>query len=290
MRLVTLLTGLSADTVRAWERRYAAVKPARTGGNTRRYSSAQLRRLLLLREATRRGHSIGSIASLSDAALDELVASDRPGIDVLVNLAARQPEEVHQLCDAYIGSLARFDTREGFDILRQAAAVLERRFFVEEVLVHVMADVKRKWTSAVGASQQQVFLHHLHALVQCVVPSVQTGRSVLGSPSVPVADFRASNRARVLVGTSPIRPKEAEALAAAFLVAGTSAECIYVGATDEQRWAMEMSGAEAMVWVSDRPMVDEPPGIFTFDPDSPRAMLRNWVDLEEMVKRLSRAA
>jgi DNA-binding transcriptional MerR regulator len=38
MRVVTRMTGLSADVVRVWERRYAAITPDRTDGNARRYS------------------------------------------------------------------------------------------------------------------------------------------------------------------------------------------------------------------------------------------------------------
>ena len=45
MRVVTRLTGLTADTIRVWERRYGAVRPERTQGNVRRYSSSEIRRL-----------------------------------------------------------------------------------------------------------------------------------------------------------------------------------------------------------------------------------------------------
>ena len=59
MRVVSRLSGLTADTIRVWERRYQAVSPERTGGNKRRYSGSQVRRLVLLRRATELGHSIG---------------------------------------------------------------------------------------------------------------------------------------------------------------------------------------------------------------------------------------
>lgn len=75
MRLVTRLTGLSADTIRAWERRYAAIEPRRSAGNTRRFSAEDVRRLVLLRDATARGHSISSIAKLSIDELERLVGS-----------------------------------------------------------------------------------------------------------------------------------------------------------------------------------------------------------------------
>ena len=73
MRVVVRLTGLSADTLRAWERRYAAIAPGRTVGNARRYTEAQVRRLELLREAVSRGHAIGDVVELDDAAIAQLV-------------------------------------------------------------------------------------------------------------------------------------------------------------------------------------------------------------------------
>jgi hypothetical protein len=45
---VVRLTGLGEHTIRAWERRYAAVIPERTPGGTRRYSAADVARLRLL--------------------------------------------------------------------------------------------------------------------------------------------------------------------------------------------------------------------------------------------------
>ena len=37
MRVVARLTGLPADTIRAWEKRYGVVRPSRTDGRARRY-------------------------------------------------------------------------------------------------------------------------------------------------------------------------------------------------------------------------------------------------------------
>ena len=77
MRVVTRLTGLHPDTIRAWERRYDAVIPQRTNGNTRMFSAGDVRRLSILRELVDHGHAIGHIASLSDEALAVLVEEHR---------------------------------------------------------------------------------------------------------------------------------------------------------------------------------------------------------------------
>lgn len=70
-------TGLSTHTIRAWERRYAAVEPERTGGGHRVYTEAQVHRLLLLRRLTEHGHRIGSIAGLPTEELESLLEATR---------------------------------------------------------------------------------------------------------------------------------------------------------------------------------------------------------------------
>src|SRR6185369_15796441 len=77
---VTKLTGLSVDVVRVWDRRYGAVRPARSGGGTRLYSDADILRLRRLRPAVDGAHSISQAARLSEGELDELIADSQPSI------------------------------------------------------------------------------------------------------------------------------------------------------------------------------------------------------------------
>ncbi|HEY3674733.1 MAG TPA: MerR family transcriptional regulator [Candidatus Tumulicola sp.] len=74
---VSRLTHLTADTIRAWEKRYAAVRPARRPGGQRLFSDDDVSRLTLLREAVGAGESISNIARLPTGALRELVRFDR---------------------------------------------------------------------------------------------------------------------------------------------------------------------------------------------------------------------
>jgi DNA-binding transcriptional MerR regulator len=55
---VARLTGLSPHVLRAWERRYGAVRPLRTPGGTRLYRESDVARLRQLRAAVQAGHSI----------------------------------------------------------------------------------------------------------------------------------------------------------------------------------------------------------------------------------------
>ena len=62
---VSKLTGISADTLRIWERRYAAVVPVRTEAGGRIYSTDDVSRLKIMKSLVDGGDSIGTVATLS---------------------------------------------------------------------------------------------------------------------------------------------------------------------------------------------------------------------------------
>ena len=79
MRVVTRMTGLSAERLRAWETRHRAVMPLRTDGGSRRYTETDVERLLLLRKATEAGHRIGDLAALELDSLRERFGGEEAG-------------------------------------------------------------------------------------------------------------------------------------------------------------------------------------------------------------------
>jgi DNA-binding transcriptional MerR regulator/methylmalonyl-CoA mutase cobalamin-binding subunit len=76
IRVVAHRTGLTPSALRAWERRYGAVVPRRSGGGQRLYSDADVRRLSLLRRVTEAGRSISQVAELREPELLALVEAD----------------------------------------------------------------------------------------------------------------------------------------------------------------------------------------------------------------------
>src|SRR5262245_17972961 len=79
---VTKLTGLSADVVRVWERRYGAVRPVRSDAGTRLYSDADVSRLRRLRQAIEKGHSISQAAKLTEAELDAVISDSEKATQI----------------------------------------------------------------------------------------------------------------------------------------------------------------------------------------------------------------
>jgi MerR family transcriptional regulator, light-induced transcriptional regulator len=75
---VAQMLGMPVTTLRVWERRYGVCEAPMSGGGHRRYSMADVERLLMMRKLTQAGHAIGSIAMLDAAAL--LQITRRAGI------------------------------------------------------------------------------------------------------------------------------------------------------------------------------------------------------------------
>jgi len=67
--------GMPVATLRIWEQRHRAVRPATAPSGHRLYSPADVTRLLLLRRLTAEGHAIGSIAGLDTGQLRRLAVS-----------------------------------------------------------------------------------------------------------------------------------------------------------------------------------------------------------------------
>jgi DNA-binding transcriptional MerR regulator len=66
---VAKLTGISTDTIRAWERRYGVVQPNRGENNNRCYTEAHVSKLISVKRLVDAGQAIGTICKLSEDAL-----------------------------------------------------------------------------------------------------------------------------------------------------------------------------------------------------------------------------
>lgn len=70
---VAQMLGMPVTTLRVWERRYGVCEAPISGGGHRRYSMADVERLLMVRKLTQAGHAIGSIAMLDSVALSQIM-------------------------------------------------------------------------------------------------------------------------------------------------------------------------------------------------------------------------
>ncbi|MBH47765.1 MAG: hypothetical protein CME71_06305 [Halobacteriovorax sp.] len=73
IQLASKISGVGVHTIRAWEKRYQAVTPARNDKGRREYSQKEIERLSLLSELCTLGHSIGQIANTETLELKKLL-------------------------------------------------------------------------------------------------------------------------------------------------------------------------------------------------------------------------
>jgi DNA-binding transcriptional MerR regulator len=137
IRAVAGKSGLSAHTIRAWEKRYGVLAPDRSDTNRRMYKEADIERLVLLRRAVAAGHSIGLIAGLSDEELRHLAGSS----------GSKDPEPVST--SDYLSqcrtAMLELDA-EGFEAaLGRGSAVLGIDGLLAEVVVPLLAELDRGW-------------------------------------------------------------------------------------------------------------------------------------------------
>jgi len=75
---VARLTGISADTLRIWERRYQLVEPQRTEKGGRLYSQDDVTRLTMIKTLVDQGHAISTVANLDSRELSQRLSRARP--------------------------------------------------------------------------------------------------------------------------------------------------------------------------------------------------------------------
>lgn len=194
IQVVTRRTGLSADVVRAWERRHAAIAPARSDGGRRLYSDADVERLRLLARATLGGHTIGQVARLGDAELRRLADAARgAALQGQEAPAASHPAPdgpttpvdgpERRLLGAALASIERYDAVQLDLHLRRAVATLSAGALLESIVVPLAAEMERRVRDGtLRAAQQALGLVGLRRVLDDVI--VTTTWSLAGPPLV----------------------------------------------------------------------------------------------------------
>jgi MerR family transcriptional regulator, light-induced transcriptional regulator len=151
MRVVTRRTGLSADLLRVWEKRYRVVNPARSSGGRRLYSDADIERLRLLYRATLAGRGIGQVAPLSSQALAALVRRDADeertdpnGRVSSADARAVAPATTEYLADAG-RAIERLDAHALEAVLRRAVVALPVATLLDELVAPLLERVGTQW-------------------------------------------------------------------------------------------------------------------------------------------------
>lgn len=139
-------SGLTADAVRAWERRYQAITPGRSDTNQRLYSDDDMERLLLLGQVTRGGRRIGDVARLPLAELRAMASADREAA-LRVGGPPRDgkgaPAAPHLA--ACVDAVRQLDASALETALARASVDLAVPALLERLLLPLMREVGERW-------------------------------------------------------------------------------------------------------------------------------------------------
>ena len=146
MKATTELTGLTAETLRAWERRYGLVAPERDASGRRGYSPQAVERLARLKRLTDRGHAIRHLAALDDAALAALEAH---ATTVPAAGPAASQDPLLDLRKQLLDAAADYRAADFDRTLGVAMATLPLPQLARELLAPLLTDVGERWASGV---------------------------------------------------------------------------------------------------------------------------------------------
>lgn len=233
MQFVARHTGLSPHTIRAWERRYAALSPHRTDANRRLYSPQDVEKLLLLQRAMEQGHTIGQIARFSIPDLQQLVGAEPAPSSPAAEEAVSSDHTYLYLSRCWT-AVRQMDAPALEDLLTRAAAILGITLLVEGVVVPLVLRIGEGWSS--GA------LTPAHEHMASAVLRTFLGRALATFPAPALAPG-------VVVTTPAGQSHELGALMAAVTAAAQGWRCLYLGSNlpaAEIAQAAETWGARAV--------------------------------------------
>jgi methanogenic corrinoid protein MtbC1 len=156
IQVVARRTGLTQDTLRAWEKRYRAVEPERTPTGRRVYSDEDVERLQLLRRATLGGRSIGQVAELPTSELRELVVEDEAQsaerfVPAVRRAGSQTPAAAgaEELLQACLTAVEELDPDALESTLARAHVALSGPALLDQVISPLMEQVGENWRRGV---------------------------------------------------------------------------------------------------------------------------------------------
>lgn len=211
VRAVMARTGLTADVLRAWERRYGAVHPQRTAGGQRLYAEEDVARLVLLRRATQAGHSIGEVARLDRHALEALLEPATPPVP------AQPPSEegVAMLVARAMAAIDRLDAPALDALLRRGVLSMGGTAFVDQAISRLLRAVGDRWHDGTLSPAHE----HLASVVI---------RGVLSW--IMATNTAAPHAPRIVIATPPGELHEFGAMLAAAAASEEGWRAVYLGA------------------------------------------------------------
>ncbi|MGZ5025877.1 MAG: MerR family transcriptional regulator [Methylobacter sp.] len=206
IKAITTLTGLSAETLRAWERRYEGISPARSGNGRRLYSQQELEKLTLLAQLTRNGQTISKIAGLNCDALRSLQQQ----------MQSSAKDSSHPLLEQIIDALMDYRIDHCEQLLKRALVASEPLEYARDILLPALKKVGELWhEEKLSIAQEHMFTYCVNRIVLSMANNMQNASA--GSLAM-------------LFATPSEEPHECGILLSCLLAAAQQYRCYYLGA------------------------------------------------------------
>lgn len=242
LRLVVSRTGLKPETIRAWERRYGAVQPARTPGGTRRFSEEDVARLLHLKALRDRGRELMSIATLPTERLAQMVEAERERAPIQPQQA---PAPLTEEQEEYLDAIQRLDARDASSMLKAMSEGLGNVALLVQVAIPLMWHVGHRWNAGtMGVAQEHLVSAQLRQLLLGKLDEIET------PPNAP----------KLLFTTPAGQPHEFGILAGSIAAKEAGFDVLYLGPelpAEEIIWAVAQSKTDVLVLSVIRRMSEE---------------------------------
>jgi DNA-binding transcriptional MerR regulator len=192
LKVVIRETGLKADTLRAWERRYGLPNPQRSPGGHRLYSQHDIEMIKWLMERQNEGLRINRAVQLwqsfEEQGQDPLQMMPSPG----TRLPAPGGEllsgvTLDEIREQWISACMAFDEVRAENLLAQAFARYPLETVCLEVLCQGLSEIGELWYTGESSVQQEHFasalaIRRLNALLAAAPTPSRRGKILTASP------------------------------------------------------------------------------------------------------------
>ena len=186
LQYVTEETGVKADTLRAWERRYDLPKPARSAGGHRLYSERDLKIIRWLLQRQQEGMRISQAVRLWKSTIS---AGDDPLLDDKSDLFSLSPNKLtlQTLKNDWISACLEFDEANAEKIVHEAFSLFLPESALLEIFMPAICEIGALWYQGEATVQQEHFasallVRRLNALILSTPVPIRPEKIVVACP------------------------------------------------------------------------------------------------------------
>lgn len=189
LKMVVKTTGLTAATLRAWERRYGLPSPQRSTGRHRLYSARDIEMLRWLNARLAEGSRIRQ-------AVDQWQAATAAGRDPLAGLSETTSPPVQplqnmtldSLRDEWLNACRRFDENAAETALNRAFEIFPAEQACIQILQHGLRQIGQEWFAGQASVQQEHFtsaqaIRRLESLFASSPQATRSQTVLIGCPA-----------------------------------------------------------------------------------------------------------